>query len=159
MAKKKLFLAIILLSLCLACSVNSDEEIIDKEKKIGKNFKEPPNLTIAIGEKTIGAAKGVYSWKYYDEATGEISHTEVDAAPPPQLVDVAQATSVHGDSEVSLLFDDPPSDYTVRVWDSEGVIASYDTIELSAYEGDVIYEVEANWVQGTASYAFAIFID
>src|SRR5699024_12695867 len=77
-AKKKLFLAIILLSLCLACSVNSDDEIIDKEKKIGKNLKEPPNLTIAVGEKAIGEATGVYSWKYYDEENAEISHEEVD---------------------------------------------------------------------------------
>lgn len=149
---------ILLLILCLGCAkVEKDDK--SEINKIGANIKEPPNLMIVIGEQTIRAAKGTYSWSYYEEGSDEVTHVDVDTAPPPELVNIENATTVHSDAEVSLLFDYGPKDYTVRVWNSEKAIASYKKVELAAYEGIVIYEIEANWEQGTASYAFAVDIE
>lgn len=156
MRVKKKWMIILLLILCLGCTkVEENLEI----KKIGANKKEPPNLMIAIGEQTIRAVRGTYSWSYYEGQADEITHVEADTAPPPELVNTENVTTVHSDAEVSLLFDYSPGDYTVRVWNSEKAIASYKKVELAAYEGIVIYEIEANWEQGTASYAFAVDIE
>lgn len=154
-----LFLAVIF-CLTLGCSNNGmiDEPNMEV-KRVGENITEPPSLTIAIGEQTIRTVTGSYSWSYYSEATEETIATEQDTAPPPELVGDGEVTMVHSDAEVELLFDYPPNDYTVNIWDQEQVIDSFDKVELTEYGGDVIYEIQANWEQGTVSYAFVLLIE
>jgi len=135
------------------------EEPNPEDKKIGRNVQEPPILTIAIGEQTIRTVKGNYSWSYYDEGTGETVATEQDTAPPPDLVDGEATTMVHSDAEVELLFDYPPNEYQVNTWDNDQVIDSFDEVKLTEYLGDVIYELQASWEQGTVSYAFVVHIE
>lgn len=152
------YIGIICLLLIFSLGCSSKNERNEYTEKIGKNLKEPPSLTIAIGEQTIRTVSGGFSWKYVSE-TGETVHTQTDIAAPPELVDYNEATSVHADAEVGLLFDYPPNEYSVKVWDDEKVIATYEEIDLSLFKGNVLYELEGKWEQGTANYVFALFID
>ena len=155
----KVKLLVVTLIACLTIACSNSGAIDESEQGIGENLTEPPNLTIAIGEKTLPTVIGSYSWTYYDEITEENVAIEQDAASPPELVNKTDETVVHSDAEVGLLFDYPPSDYTVNVWDSGLMIDTSDIVELSAYQGDVIYEIVANWEQGTVSYAFVLHIE
>src|SRR5699024_10350065 len=114
---------------------------------------------IAIGEQTVQSIIGSYSWSYYDIEKGETVATEQDTAPPPELVKEMVTTTVHNDAEVELLFDYPPDDYKVSIWSEEQIIDSFEEMKLNPYLGEVVYEVEANWEQGTVSYAFILYIE
>ncbi len=142
---------------CIGCSANNEKD--EQVEKIGKNLKEPPNLTLAIGEQTIRTVIGSYSWNYIDVETGETINTQTDIAPSPELIDGEELTTVHTDAEVGLLFDYPPKEYSVKIWNEEKVIDTYEEIDLSLFQGKVLFELEGNWEQGTVNYVFALLID
>ena len=116
---------------------------------------EPPGLTVAIGKEIIKPIRGTYSWSI-DNGDGTGEGIEADSEAPPDLVKGKIALQVTADAPVELNFEEPPTNYILRIWDEDYTILRQ-TKEVDLSEtGTFIYEVLAHWEQGTASYAFAI---
>ncbi|GEK90035.1 hypothetical protein SAMN04488100_13410 [Alkalibacterium putridalgicola] len=123
-----------------------------------ESYPEPPNLTIHADGEMFSAVMGTYSWTI-DNEDGTQTSVEADSASPPELVTTTDPIQVTEDTTVTLDFEEEPESYTVRIWDEDNTILSEsDEVDLSG-EGEVIYEVWAQWPQGTASYAFSLSID
>ncbi|XKH49597.1 hypothetical protein LG275_08065 [Chryseomicrobium palamuruense] len=116
---------------------------------------EPPEFTITAGEKTIHPTLGTHSWTI-DNGDGTAESIEVDSDAPPDLVTGKNTLQLTADSSVELNFEEPPTNYILRIWDEEYTIGRQTKeVDLTG-TGIVIYEVLAHWEQGTASYAFAV---
>lgn len=139
---------------CSSKEVKIDNFNNDKVPTENKNTsKHPPGLTISIGEETIRTFLVGYSWSYYDENEGSMAHIVTHPNPPPRLENVDKVTSVNSNSEVELKFETDPTDYQVVIWESENKFTgTYDELDLSQLKGKVIFEVQANWEEGQASY-------
>lgn len=62
------------------------------------------------------------------------------------------------DTSVTFDLEEEPDDYSIRIWEDEATIESSSDIDLSA-QGKVVYEVQAEWEQGEASYAFSLLLE
>lgn len=119
-------------------------------------IKDPPELKVSVGEETIDAVLGDYSWSYH--SYNESWSTRVDNSEPLELVnfqpDVLEVTP---DTEVQLNFDLEPSGYEVRIWDKDSNLLDIDTeIDLEEMEGTMVVEIIADFAQGFASYVFSL---
>ena len=151
-----LFSIIVFIALLSLFGCNQEE--IDKQEGNlpGENLHAPPSLTISVGEETIETVRGTYSWSY-KHGDGTSTGINADSAAPPDLVEGQISADVTPNTEVSLNFEETPMDYQVRIWDSENnIIGTYNEVVPSQHIGRVIYEVLANWEQGTVSYAFSL---
>jgi len=119
---------------------------------------EPPELTVVAGDESIDAVLGTYSWSI-DNEDGTMKAIEADSAPPPELVGQMAAPEVTGDTSIELDFKIEPDSYTVKIWQEDNTVISESEEVLLTSEGTVIYEVLANWQEGTASYAFTLYIE
>lgn len=116
---------------------------------------EPPEFTITAGGKTIHPTLGTHSWTI-DNGDGTAESIEVDSDAPPDLVTGKNTLQLTANSSVEFNFEEPPTNYILRIWDEEYTIVRQ-TKEVDLNEtGVFIYEVLAHWEQGTASYAFAV---
>ncbi|QUG41721.1 hypothetical protein KD050_21130 [Psychrobacillus sp. INOP01] len=136
----------------------------DNNKKVVMKTEEvailtPPKLTISVEGNKILAGQGSYFWsKDNDDGTGR--RLNVDAGPPPEIA--GKELSVKSQSEVHLVFEEVPSVYQVRIWesDNEKAIAVTDnTFTITQNKEIVIYSVVANWEHGTATYAFSLNVE
>lgn len=118
----------------------------------------PPDLTIQAGDEAIEPALGPYTWDTTDEGgSGNISSATAES--PPVLVSSTDPTNVTADTPIELEFEEKPDNYSIRIWDQdETVVSESDQVDLSG-EGHVIYEVLAEWEEGTASYSFTLYIE
>lgn len=154
-----IFGLIALLSL-LGC-MNEEEPDIDNNEITGEEspkdtLQTPPNLTVSVGEEIIRTVRGTYSWSY-NNGDGTSTGIQADSGAPPNLVENQNLVDVTPNKEVRLNFDTEPTDYQVRVWDTDNNIkGTYDEVVISEYNGKVIYEDLAQWEQGTVSYAFSL---
>ncbi|MCC5894085.1 MAG: hypothetical protein JJU16_01355 [Alkalibacterium sp.] len=171
--KSNLYLVLLVSALSLAeCTTDSDtseesndntsaeegnnNEEVDQPSK--EQLLEPPGLSIQVGDETVNPVPGTYSWSVENE-DGTITATEVDIAPPPELVRTIDAMEVTEDTPIELNFEAEPDRYSVRILNEQNNVTSEsDEVDLSG-EGKVIYEVMAHWDQGTATYAFSLIID
>ena len=62
------------------------------------------------------------------------------------------------DTSVTFDFEEDPDDYSIRIWEDEATTESSSDIDLSG-QGEVVYEVQAEWEQGEASYAFSLILE
>ncbi|KAB8138147.1 hypothetical protein F9U64_06285 [Gracilibacillus oryzae] len=125
---------------------------------LGCSDREPPGLTISVGKETVRATLGSYNWSYDQPLNGTRAEIDAHSAVPPELVSGDNTMEVTANAEVELDFEKEPISYTVRIWDDDhNIISKSDNVVLSG-EGKVVYEVSAEWEQGTASYTFALNI-
>lgn len=116
---------------------------------------EPPEFTITAGEKTIHPILGTYSWTV-DNGNGTAESIEVDSDAPPDLITGKNTLQLTANSSVELNFEEPPTNYILRIWDEDyTIVRQIKEVDLNE-TGVFIYEVLAHWEQGTASYAFAV---
>ncbi|WP_438311709.1 hypothetical protein [Sporosarcina sp. FA9] len=133
----------------------SGESLDDYSKEI---ILEPPNLIVYVEKETVSPTLGTYSWSIENE-DGTGTAIESDSLAPPELVNKDNPLHVTIDTKVELNFEIKPDSYTIRIWNDENnVISTSDKVVLSG-KGKVIYEVLAHWKQGTASYAFSLYIE
>ena len=129
-------------------------------------LKEPPELTVKCGEQSIQVHNGADSWSDGNvNSSGSTIHPLYDRDNYPSL-----ATNY---SEASFGFSVEPSRIVeIRRWDYHALMADPDTDHSSEQLsgapvkfsentfqvgfGDYIYEILAEWPEGTASYVFVI---
>lgn len=120
---------------------------------------EPPALTIMVEEKTIVRAPANYGW-CYSESPGEQVCVETESLPPNELANMEFGDIVTSqDATIELSFEQEPDSYIVNVWDTQNeLIESFDDIRMVTDTGLYIYEINADWEQGEASYFFSVNI-
>ena len=139
----------------------SNEKIQNNENGIAKNTEEvailsPPKLTVSVEGNKIIAGRGSYSWSK-DNGDGTTESIYSSTGPPPEFA--GKELLVKSQSEVQLFFEEAPSYYEVRIWETDNNIAipvTDNTFTTTQDKGNVIYEVVANWEHGTATYAFSL---
>lgn len=165
--KRRLWLASILLvslSLFAGCADNDEgvlkSELGSEEAQAGvpEELPEPPGLRVLAGNEEIEVVRGTYSWSVHNK-DGTITAIEADNAAPPDLVRALSPLTVSSDETVELNFETEPDIYTVRIWDEDYKVSSERDDVLLSVEGVVIYEVLANWAQGTSTYVFTLEIE
>ncbi|MBP2079941.1 hypothetical protein [Oceanobacillus polygoni] len=154
----RMFLILVLsLFIVIGCSTKYTEKETGNIEEANQ-FKTPPQLTLTVEEDSFTVAQGGYSWSY-ENIDGTTVFVEADSMPPGEIVSDKNPIEVDEDTEITLDFEMEPTDYKVKIWDANhNVLAVYDKINLSEYKGNVIYEVFANWEQGSSSYAFLLYI-
>lgn len=120
---------------------------------------EPPALTIVVEEKTIDRAPVNYDW-CYSESPGEKMCVETESLPPNELANTESGDiATSQEATIELSFEEEPDSYIVNVWDAQNeLIESFNDIHLSMKPGLHIYEINADWEQGEASYFFSVNI-
>lgn len=165
--KRRLWLASILLGsvLFFAGCADNDEGALDNElgseeaqAGVSEELPEPPGLRVLAGDEEIEVVRGAYSWSV-DNKDGTITAIEADTAAPPDLVRTLSPVTVSSDETVELDFETEPDTYTVRIWEEDYKVSSERDDVLLSVEGVVIYEVLANWSQGTSTYVFTLEIE
>lgn len=119
---------------------------------------EPPSLIVLVGEETIIPEVGTYSWST-DNEDGTVGGIEADSLSPSELNLPSNHEDVSADTSIELEFDEEPQNYTVRVWDEDGDIINESSEFIIFGEGEIIYEILAQWEQGTVSYVFSLIIE
>lgn len=154
---------IILLSLAACADSDDIDETVETEPNQAEEAVEdpdlsPPGLTIQIGEETVRPVLGIYRWSI-DNEDGTTMTTVVDAAAPTELVRTADPVEATSDTSVTFDFEEEPDNYSIRIWEDETTTTgSSSDIDLSG-EGEIVYEVQAEWEQGEASYAFSLILE
>ncbi|MCM3638179.1 hypothetical protein M3152_10620 [Sporosarcina luteola] len=152
---------IVMLLITAGCSnekLSNDEnhnskEIVKTEEIVNLT---PPKLTVLAEGKKIFAGQGSYSWSEVND-DGTVKNINTHTGPPPEFG--GKELLVKSQSEVQLIFEEAPSDYQVRIWETDNdkaIPVTDNTFTITQNKGKVIYEVIANWEQGTATYAFTL---
>lgn len=141
--KRCLFIFVIAVFLLLTLSV--------------KDNIKPPYLSISSGDVTIMAVTGTYVW------TENSKRIEVDTDTPPNIVRFQQKYLVAKPSEVlNLIFKKSPVDIQVNIWKNNEIIEQEldnNRLIVPHGPGDLVYEVVADYNQGTVHYAFIITVE
>jgi|GEM_PF-309423 len=178
---KKIFTLLILSVVLLAgCNVDKQTMVIHEKESAdfieiketttpkgfesikGQSLSKPPELTVSIVNKGIAAVCGTFSW-FIDSGDGIVKCIEADSGPPNELVkNQKESLYVKPNSRIFLSFESKPINYKVGIWENDKSInqrVKNGEITTPREKGLVIYEVKAEWQQGTAIYAFAINMD
>lgn len=118
-----------------------------------ESLSNPPKLTITANKKSITALRGTTSWISF----------ELDSAAPPELVNYQkERLNIKPKSKITLTFEREPDDLKVYIWEGNNQIIQQvksGTIIAPRQKGLVVYEVYANWQEGSAHYAFSVNVD
>lgn len=150
---------LIALLITLGCSnQNAGENQVNGRSEWEYTVIKPPNLTVHIGDDTITAEVGTYSWTV-DPGDGTHITTIADSAGPHEIVKMIEPTPIKAGTDVAFEFEEEPLSYTVKIWDEDGNVTSESQeIELPD-QGKVIYEVLARWENDTVSYAILLSVE
>ncbi|HCG4536304.1 TPA: hypothetical protein NJY08_005159 [Salmonella enterica subsp. enterica serovar Typhi str. AG3] len=165
--KRSYFISLICIIFALAGCSNSNESNGERhddssgsEKYRGVELtqsKKPPSLTITFDEKIIKTRLGGYNWTYIDSKTKEMVSIEAETISLTELVEIEDAVIVNLSKPITLNFEKDPLNYEIRVYDTSGEnIATYNNFKEVKEKEKAIYEVVANWEEGTGSYAIAL---
>ncbi|SDJ12850.1 hypothetical protein [Salimicrobium halophilum] len=133
------------------------KNLLKEEPSLG-TMPEPPELTVHIGKQELSPTLGSYDWRV-DQGDGTGTQVQADSMPPPELVKNNKPLKTSRDVNIELEFENQPESYKVKIWNVENeVINTSENINLSG-KGEIIYEIFADWKQGTASYAFKLYIE
>ncbi|MEC6748219.1 hypothetical protein VXN63_06655 [Marinilactibacillus sp. XAAS-LB27] len=112
---------------------------------------KPPELTIHAGDAVIEPILGTYSWSI-ENGQG----IEADSDSPPELVKLSQPTSIDARTPLELDFEEQPTHYSIKIWKEDGTVESVRDGDISSIEGEFVFEILAQWDEGSASYAFLL---
>ncbi|MER2170320.1 MAG: hypothetical protein ABS938_06740 [Psychrobacillus psychrodurans] len=83
---------------------------------------------------------------------------KADHDPPTEMVNIEQGVRVNPTETVKLDFENEPTQYEIRVWDNNNVIATYNTFEEIKEKGKYIFEIVETWEGSTATYVTSLGI-
>lgn len=168
---KKRTLWLLLAGLALLFAVAGCNE--KKSVAASTTLKEPPDLqlqyTVDGQEAETVVPSGNYEW-YYDNGDGTRTG---GIASGPHPLDLSKATPVitqdAGLTQLEVVFSLIPDSYSVRCWpdsclgnaqkyenDASALAVSGNVINLPANGRGYIYELNAEWADGSASYSFYV---
>lgn len=110
-------------------------------------IKKPPELIVSSSSYKVNAVLATNSWTY-DHGDGTSTGIEADSDIPPRIVK-QQTTSLN--TELAL-----PIGVKVNIWNNsqkEREVKVEGTTFGTDEKGFVVYEIYANWDQGSAHYA------
>lgn len=150
-----IFLFIITISL-VACTNNLTLD--DKDEASSESL---PILKVVSDNSSIKAEMSASSWTIHNN-DGTYSSIESLAQTPIEIVKDMDSLEVSPESKLQLDFSDDPKDITVTIWKENKQSDQVSTdmkITLPDLEGLLIYEVIANWKEGTIHYVFSVDIE
>ena len=116
-----------------------------------------PELKITTNHEDVVVIRGGYSW------TTHLNESEIaDTDSPLQIANDIEGTYVLPESQLKLQFTKVPNRITVLDWHEKGAdewISSKDTFTTPAEKGTYIFEIIADWEQGTVSYITKLIIE
>lgn len=118
----------------------------------------PPPLIFKVGETVIKTEKGTYSWRFFDEKSKQTVMTLADHAPPNQMVNIEDRVKLDRNEPVHFTFATAPNSYEIRIWDEQGLLATYETVGDITQRGNYIIEIVGYWDAGSATYVAAVEI-
>ncbi|SHE87819.1 hypothetical protein SAMN02746089_00933 [Caldanaerobius fijiensis DSM 17918] len=155
---RKIFGVLLLLTIFLVACAQSKPPVSNN----GIFLKEPPELTVIAGNKSIAAVRGTYNWVIYS-GNGTRTNIHADSGPPSKLIKFQkEPLNVKPESSIVLDFRIKPNDYKVNIWEGNKPIiqqVNNGIIIAPRQKGLVVYEVQATWNEGDACYAFSVNVD
>jgi hypothetical protein len=122
----------------------------------------PPLLKVLYQDKSVKAIRGSFSWATKNKNGKIISAINADTVGPTELVKGSIPLTVSTKSILNLNFSDKPVNTTVNIWQGSEAIKQKVTdnkVITPESKGSVVYEVVADWDDGTACYAFLVNVD
>jgi hypothetical protein len=122
----------------------------------------PPSLKVQYQDKSIGATRGSFSWATKNKNGKITSAVNADTVGPTELVKGSVPLTVSPKSSITLNFSDKPVNITVNIWQGSETIKQEVTdnkVITPESKGSMVYEVVADWDDGTACYAFLVNVD
>lgn len=157
--RKLIFIGLIIL--IVGCQ-NEEQSVVQNQSASSmqqKKEEKPPALQLTIGNEVMKTYRGTYKWSYYDQASDQIVSIQADHAAPTQMVDINQGSKVNLTEPIHLKFAKAPQKYEVILWDTEKVIATYDSFDEITVKGNYIVEIVGEWEQGRGTYVLALSIE
>lgn len=143
----------------MGCSnpVSVASNVTENPQEILKN---PPALEVSIGDIGVPARVSAQKWSYIDEKEQATVTVEAETIAPVEMTDRAKGTAVATGTAVELVFTREPKTYEFYQWNStEDRQGPFRNIQTSEESGKAVYEVVAEWEQGTAHYVFVVTVE
>ena len=158
---KQLALAVGILLVLAACSEEKAAKPADPVMESRKDLEEAlPILDVTIDGREQPTIRGGYSWSFFDEKENASATIEAESLSPLELAENQKAPRVNGETTIDLHFNKQPDSCYVQIWDSEGVTRGpFDDIVLGESSGKMVYQIIAEWEQGTATYIFSLKLE
>ena len=116
-----------------------------------------PKLEITTDYENVAVTRGGYNW------TAKLNESEVaDTDSPLYIANDIEGTHVLPESQLKLHFTKVPNKITVLSWHEKGAdewSSSNDTFTTPAEKGTYIFEIIADWNQGTVSYIIKLIVE
>ncbi|MEH6943241.1 hypothetical protein [Bacillus sp. JJ722] len=157
MRLKTFFIVIFAFSifLILGCSNN----VVKEAEDIDSEFPRSMTGLIIINGMEYQMEEGDYQWERKKGLGTEVVQT--DHASPYQMVDHIESINVNSNQKVDIKFEKNP-DIKVYLWNEKGrgkeIEHDANQIIIPSSKGKYIYEVLAEWTNGTISYTFVVEI-
>jgi hypothetical protein len=122
----------------------------------------PPSLKVLYQDKSVDATRGSFSWATKNKNGKITSAINADTVGPTELVKGSIPLKVSPKSILNLNFSDKPLNITVNIWQGSETIKQEiadNKVITPESKGSVVYEVVADWDDGTACYAFLVNVD
>ena len=118
---------------------------------------KPPDLDVSSEDGMITAVTGTYGW------TENSENIQADSDTPPNIVEFQEDELIVSQGEVlNLAFKKAPEDVQVNIWNNDEVIKQElddNKLKVPNEVGKVIYEVVAEYEEGTVHYAFEVTVE
>ena len=136
----------------------SSEPIINNNSTQFSNTDYLPSLTFKVGEQEIKTSRGIYSWEFTDEETGELTGIKTQALPPFEIVNIENGIKFDLNETIVLNFDKKPSNFEIRIWNEKEVISTYHSFDEIKEKGKYAIEIVGYWDEGRVTYVCALEI-
>lgn len=159
-SKKLIYISVLCVVLGMIVSLSLFYRINFLERK--EVTKNPPSLTVLYKDNSIKTIRGSFSWATKNKKGKIITAINADTVGPTELVKDSAPLFVSPKSILTLNFSDKPLNFKVNIWHGSETIKQETTeykLKTPESKGSVIYEVVANWDDGTACYAFLVNVD
>ncbi|WP_203340239.1 hypothetical protein [Planococcus beijingensis] len=158
---KQLIVAVGILLVLAACSEEKAVKPADPVMESRKDLEEAlPALDVTVDGREQPTIRGGYSWSFFDEKENASATIEAESLSPLELAENQKAPKVNEETTIDLHFDKQPDSYYVQIWDSKGVgRGPFDDIVLDEPNGKTVYQIIAEWEQGTATYVFSLTVE
>ena len=120
---------------------------------------EPPKAAVIVGDTEIPIVPGSFCWSA--RGVGKC----VDTVSPPELVKNQRPITVKPGSSLEISFTQSPVSKSLGAnqWiggqPSPVPVVEENKIVLPVEKGEYIYDIFAQWEQGSASYAFVVSVE
>jgi len=118
---------------------------------------KPPDLDVSSEDGMITAVTGTYGW------TENSENIQADSDTPPNIVEFQEDELIVSQGEVlNLAFKKAPEDVQVNIWNNDEVVKQElddNKLVVPNELGEVIYEVVAEYEEGTVHYAFEVTVE